>query len=186
MKRFVLGIVAGLSLASTAHAATNITPQLDLGWYYGQVNAINQPQVGAPYDLTVAAGTEDTFSLTDGFIPGDTYAVITKIGGVTITGTSTFTTYATPFVNNLGPAAYFSADWTNNSYAHYQDLLSAGSYMITIKDTSSCCGYPAGFGYRVDAVPEPATWAMMLAGFAALGFASFRRTRSTKSTFASA
>lgn len=29
----------------------------------------------------------------------------------------------------------------------------------------------------VRSVPEPATWAMMLAGFAGLGFAAFRRTR---------
>ena len=36
----------------------------------------------------------------------------------------------------------------------------------------------AGFGFTYDlAVPEASTWAMMLTGFASLGFAAYRRTR---------
>ncbi|HEY5206833.1 MAG TPA: PEP-CTERM sorting domain-containing protein [Roseiarcus sp.] len=34
---------------------------------------------------------------------------------------------------------------------------------------------------EVDAVPEPSTWAMMLVGFAGLGFAGWRRSRTTAS-----
>ena len=31
-------------------------------------------------------------------------------------------------------------------------------------------------GFSTGAVPEPSTWAMMLAGFAGLGFLGYRRT----------
>jgi hypothetical protein len=34
-----------------------------------------------------------------------------------------------------------------------------------------------GRGQPIGAVPEPSTWAMMLIGFAGLGFASYRRSR---------
>jgi hypothetical protein len=37
-------------------------------------------------------------------------------------------------------------------------------------------GYTAGFSYT-SAVPELSTWAMMLAGFGALGFAGYRRNK---------
>jgi len=39
---------------------------------------------------------------------------------------------------------------------------------------------PGGFGFDFafgGAIPEPTTWAMMLAGFAGLGFAGYRSTR---------
>jgi hypothetical protein len=35
---------------------------------------------------------------------------------------------------------------------------------------------------EVDAVPEPSTWAMMLMGFAGLGYASYRRAREPRAT----
>jgi hypothetical protein len=41
-------------------------------------------------------------------------------------------------------------------------------------------------GGTITAVPEPATWAMMLLGFAGLGFAGYRRTRSRRDALAAA
>jgi PEP-CTERM motif len=37
---------------------------------------------------------------------------------------------------------------------------------------------------EVDAVPEPSTWAMMLAGFAALGYAGYRAAHRSGSAMA--
>jgi hypothetical protein len=34
---------------------------------------------------------------------------------------------------------------------------------------------------QIDAAPEPSTWAMMLLGFAGLGFAGWRASRTTAS-----
>jgi len=43
-----------------------------------------------------------------------------------------------------------------------------------------CCGAPADLAISLpltSAIPEPSTWAMMVAGFVGLGFAAFRRSR---------
>jgi hypothetical protein len=41
--------------------------------------------------------------------------------------------------------------------------------------------FNAAFSLRGSVVPEPSTWAMMLLGFAGLGFAAYRKTRSGRS-----
>jgi hypothetical protein len=48
------------------------------------------------------------------------------------------------------------------------------SYMLTASVVGDGFGFDFGVG---GAVPEASTWAMMLAGFAGLGFATFRRSR---------
>jgi probable HAF family extracellular repeat protein len=53
---------------------------------------------------------------------------------------------------------------------------SVGSWAYGINDA----GQVVGFSFATTAatvVPEPSTWAMMLLGFAGLGFAGYRRTR---------
>jgi PEP-CTERM motif-containing protein len=57
----------------------------------------------------------------------------------------------------------------------------AGTFAYTL-NYNECCGPPAVLqwqyanGQQISAVPEPSTWAMMLLGFAGLGFA-FRQSR---------
>jgi hypothetical protein len=144
------------------------------GWQYDQADALNSPSEGSPWTFTVPTGDSYTFSLTDGYIAGDIYSV--TINGL-VTATSTFTQYATTFVNDLGPAAYFASNWTDSAFSHLQLTFSAGTYSLVIKDIQDE-GLPAGFGVRLDsAVPEASTWAMLLAGFAGLGFAGYRARR---------
>jgi PEP-CTERM motif len=48
-----------------------------------------------------------------------------------------------------------------------------------------CCGAPAVLDVDLpltSSVPEPSTWAMMVLGFAGLGFAGYRRTRKVRTT----
>ena len=48
------------------------------------------------------------------------------------------------------------------------------SYWLTASDPG------AGFGFTYNvAVPEPSTWAMMLLGFAGLGYAGYSRSKRT-------
>jgi hypothetical protein len=57
------------------------------------------------------------------------------------------------------------------SYDAYVDpvFIASAGYTLDIS---------AGIGnLGVSAVPEPATWAMLLIGFAGIGFASYRRSR---------
>lgn len=62
-------------------------------------------------------------------------------------------------------------------------LLSAGTHSVTVQYYNTfCCGaqvdliLPTGATY-VSGVPEPATWAMMLLGFAGIGVVAQRRRR---------
>jgi hypothetical protein len=181
---FVGAALALVSMASASNATVNLT--LGSGWQSGQVNARNTNQVGAPIVFTVATGT-GVFSLTDGFLTGDIYKVKICIFSTTfcVSGDSTFTTAPDPINNNLGPAAAFYAPaWISNAWSHYQIELSPGTYSVTVQDRCPQAGlctintYPAGFGFRLDAVPEPASWALMVAGLGMTG-SLLRRRRPT-------
>lgn len=60
--------------------------------------------------------------------------------------------------------------------------LGAGSYILKIAGSSTGAGSFAG-NFSVTAIPEPATWAMMLVGVAAIGTAMRRRTQSVRVSF---
>jgi hypothetical protein len=181
LKRLVVsGALSGaaLALAAPSYATALI---VNTGWQYDQVDAVNAASENSPITFTVPTGATDLFSLSDGFKPGDIYTV--TIDGV-ISSISTFTTYSTPFVNNLGPAAGdFAADWLNNSFSHLQLQFGAGTYSLVVKGNGAG-GLPAGVGERLDngalAIPEPATWLTMLLGFGGLGLA-MRDRRSKRS-----
>jgi PEP-CTERM motif len=64
----------------------------------------------------------------------------------------------------------------------------AGANLFTVNNGFTCsasgvlltngCGSATTQSFRLSAVPEPSTWAMMLAGFVGLGFAGYARRRS--------
>jgi hypothetical protein len=181
--RKLLISAAALALLMTATAAQATTYLAGGGWQEGVDNAINTAQAGAiTLDVTNPAG--DTFSLTDGFLVGDVYKVAFKTGPVTITNTSTFTSYPTSFNNNLGDAADFAAPWLNDDYSHLQVSLSPGIYTVTVKELENI-SFPAHFGFRLDAVPEPATWAMMMLGVGLIGV-GLRMSRKSQSALTAA
>jgi len=60
-------------------------------------------------------------------------------------------------------------------------VLAAGDYYLNI---AGIAGSTAGYGGNlatvgVGAVPEPTTWAMMILGFASVGFMAYRRRNQT-------
>jgi|GEM_PF-3367183 len=172
---FKLSVIAGVVAAAAAGAASATVYLAGGGWQYGQDNLVNAAQV-TPITLDVTNAGGDTFSFTDGFIAGDIYTITTGSGPFHVTNIATFTGYPSTFNNNLGPyQATFAADWLNNAYSHFQEYLDPGIYTITVKDTSPKA-LPAGFGFRLDAVPEPATWGLMLLGVGAIGANLRRRT----------
>jgi hypothetical protein len=117
---------------------------------------------------------------------GFTAQTITGING-TFNG-STITGLATPFgANNLyyvtGPSfvdgsglGFVTAAGTNVNL-FFQD--SVGSYRINTTSPFTSSFVQATSSEAIAAVPEPATWAMMLLGFGAIGF-QIRRVRSLR------
>jgi hypothetical protein len=76
-------------------------------------------------------------------------------------------------VNAPGPTSFSTSPFTVNNPG------AAGNFAFTL-DYNECCGGPADLEFAINnvvvGVPEPATWGMMLLGFAGLGFA-FRQSR---------
>ena len=62
--------------------------------------------------------------------------------------------------------------------------LGDGSYVLHLTTLASAS--TVGGSLSVSAVPEVSTWAMMLLGFAGLGFAGYRQTKKQESSFAAA
>jgi len=88
---------------------------------------------------------------------------------------------------NLGPGTYFFAFQAVTS--EFQTYLLAGTALSGAAETNNGgtswhFGYQTRpsvavtlFGETVSAVPEPSTWAMMILGFAGVGFIAYRRSR---------
>jgi hypothetical protein len=84
--------------------------------------------------------------------------------------------------------AFAGEVWTDNDYnsaiapgeTGSFDALNLGGFMPSIGWSVSVEGGPNGeateiFGGFVETIPEPSTWAMMLIGFAGLGYLGYRR-----------
>jgi hypothetical protein len=75
----------------------------------------------------------------------------------------------------------------NNPWITYSGSLSLapGTYQIRFAETDNVLFFQQGVdnaSINLGAVPEPSTWAMMILGFAGIGFMVYRRSR--KSTMA--
>lgn len=140
------------------------------------------PLIGGPGSGSGSIFTDDITIDSRGF----TAQMITGISG-TFNG-SEITGLATPFgANNLyyvtGPSfvdgsglGLVTAAGTNVNL-FFQD--SGGSYRINTTSPFTSSFVEATSSGAVAAVPEPATWAMMLLGFGAIGFQA-RRVRSLR------
>lgn len=81
---------------------------------------------------------------------------------------------AIPFTNAIGPLSSYA------SFVFYDDvgtmLAMAGMFPVTIESNISLTPILG----PVSSVPEPSTWAMMLIGFAGVGFLAYRRRNQTR------
>jgi hypothetical protein len=114
-------------------------------------------------------GTIGLLAGANSFVVGHDDGVILSIAGF---GT---------VVNAPGPTSFSTSPFTVTNPG------AAGNFAFTL-EYNECCGGPADLEFAINnvviggGVPEPSTWAMMLLGFAGLGFA-FRQSR-RKASFA--
>jgi len=67
---------------------------------------------------------------------------------------------------------FAASAWT----ASFMDTLAPGDYEVLVTGTSNTNALGVGGSVITSGVPEPSTWAMMVLGFAGLGYAAFRRS----------
>ncbi len=167
-----LAILAAL-LVSSAMPAQATVLVLDSGWQTDTVGALNSASNLSPWTFTLAASAD--FLLTDAFIVGDVYDLRNSSDN-SLVATSTFTTDGDATI-----ADYVNASWLDTSFSRLRVTFGPGSYSLNI--FGDCAGgCPADLGVQLVSnavVPEPATWALMIAGFGMVGFAARRRTAAT-------
>ncbi len=168
MKKFALIAALLLGSAMPAAAAELI---LNSGWQTDEVSDTNSASLSSPWTFTLAASAD--LLLTDAFAVSDIYTVFNS-GDGSLIATSSFTTDGDATV-----ADFFGVSWLDTSFSRLRYTFGPGSYSINI--FGDCAGgCPAGFGLQLlsnDAVvPEPATWAMLIAGFGLVGGAMRRRS----------
>jgi hypothetical protein len=116
------------------------------------------------------AGPTDTITVT---LPGGVYSGSFDIGGL-FAGTTDFTV---TFNGSTFPETVTESINGTDSLAGF--LFSSSAQIATITFVlPDAPGYNALDNFSYTTVPEPATWAMMLLGFAGLGFAGYRKAKS--------
>ena len=101
-------------------------------------------------------GCNWTSTSFNGFVLSDVFSTVDAFTGVTINA-------ATNYLGFDASRVTFDA---NNIYVNLQGLTANGTITLDIKGSTG-------------AVPEPAAWAMMLAGFGLVGAAMRRRSTTT-------
>jgi hypothetical protein len=137
------------------------TQYLDLVGY-GSTGGISQSlatKAGQTYELTFAFGNN----------PGSTNSASALVTVGDLSQTVTHTTSTTNDIN----WTVFSGDFTASSSS------TSLSFLETVGSNN---GGVLLDGISVSAVPEPSTWAMMLLGFAGIGFMGYRQSRKRAST----
>jgi PEP-CTERM motif len=116
------------------------------------------------------SGLKSSFGLYWGSV--DTYNSLAFYNGDTLVATISGADVAPPMTANGG-----QTDYASNGYV----LLSALPQFDRVFATSSSNSFE--FDNVVAGVPEPSTWAMLLLGFAGLGYAGFRRSKGPIAAF---
>jgi hypothetical protein len=158
----------------TFQSGATFTGDVTFANNYSYVTDVTGTLAGGPYGVdsinwvwdfgnNFSSGTDNysTF-LMDG--PGSGYNA--GCGGSIGCAYSNFIQFAYNY--SAAPVLTFTSGvsvYSTDNYVNYVDPMVSGS---------------------ISAVPEPASWAMMLLGFAGLGFAGYRRAKKSTTTFAAA
>jgi hypothetical protein len=180
MRKLVLGLMGAAALAfgsGAANAAVTIngTNMTSAGALDGGLNfSAGFFELGgsSPFDAWL------TFTETlDGYY-GFTLTTTNhgKNGSATDVDFDVLGVYVTDGTNTWNLTPDIDNNDFNEDFALLGQFLKAGTYTLHIKGTR---GNFAAFSGDISfgAVPEPSTWAMMLLGFGAVGFAMRRRRR---------
>ena len=179
MRKLLLATTALLALTSAGNSAVIGDLGVDPTSSQGAFNNGNLPTglfndqwtFQLTTDATIVIGSAtNVFPRTTDFITnftGRVFEIVGTIGGgddILVLGP------ATAVANNCG---------LNCQVFGGSAVLDAGDYYLNISGNAGLtAGYGGDLAVVAPSVPEPSTWAMMILGFAGIGFMAYRRKQS--------
>ena len=171
--------LAGVAPAS---AATLVGDQMSVSYRYPDVGTVYAPSTAVPPTFIVGPGVEsivDVEGVTDIAVDFGAKSLMIDFSTTLDNPTWTASAYNGVLFQGMGAAKIVGATVTSTNMAGFDDsrfYFSGGDFGLNWQGLS----YTTGTNITVDltlanGVPEPATWAMMLVGFAAIGAAARRR-----------
>ncbi len=167
MKKLLLAAVLSLGSVTPAHAAVLNFASGDVNsGFFGNAN-IKKGNFTDTLAFTIAKAGDFASTLTSATIKIGSISDL-DFTSVTLSGPNGTTPFS--LINNGG--------MDNEDRATVQTALTPGSYVLTVMGVSGGRGqYGGNVAFDVGAVPEPATWGMMILGMGLVG-GSLRRRRS--------
>jgi hypothetical protein len=174
MRKLVLGLVGASALAIGSAAGAVVTVDSSTTVYSGPTTVADTTTIG----FTEAMLSSPTFMETVVFTN-----TLAGLYSITLTTSSPDVDFTSAFLAGLGGPynlVEIDDDGTNEFWRLANPVtLDASTYTLSINGNNSGAGSLGGSITirQANAVPEPATWAMMLIGFGAVGFAMRRRQK---------
>lgn len=170
MRKLLLGVVGATALAVGSTAGAVVTVDSSTMTISGPTTVVDTTTIG----FTEAQLSSPTF--TENVVFTNTLAGLYSI---TLTTSSPAVDFTSAVLSGLG-GPYNLVEIDDTGVDEFWRLanpvaLGASQYTLTINGNNSGAGSLGGSITIRQAVPEPATWAMMLIGFGAVGFAMRRR-----------
>jgi hypothetical protein len=188
MRKMILGLVGAtaMTVATAANATLVVTTPTSV--------SISGPSTTDSINYSFGYSDSDTnspFSETVTWVNdlAGIYAITLSTVATSVNG-PTDVDITAAFVTGTGigsplslGANPFNTDLIEN-YALAGQALGAGTYTLTVQGTRGDSGaFGGNVAFEAAGVPEPATWAMMLLGFGAIGW-QLRRRRGSSSSLA--
>ena len=169
-RALALAGAAALAFGSAANAAVTIDSSTMTTT--GPTTNGNTTTIGYS-DTDVGASINENVVFTD---------TLAGLYAITLTTSSSSVNFTSAILNGPGGSSNALTKTTDDGTNEFWNFtnpttrtLPAGQYTLNIVGTNSGAGSLGG-SITINAVPEPATWALMLLGFAGMGFA-LRRGR---------
>ena len=170
MPKLLLGVVGATAFALSSAAGAVVTVDSSTTVVSGPNTVANTTTIG----FTEASLGSPTFLETVVFTN-----TLAGLYSVTLTTSSPDIDFTSAFLAGLGgpyDLIEIDDDGTNEFWRLANPVtLGASTYTLNINGNNAGAGSLGGSITIRQAVPEPATWAMMLLGFGAVGFAMRRR-----------
>jgi hypothetical protein len=156
----------------------------------GSLTALNSVQPGGIHPIPdfntggngAITGEEVQFNITfttPFTLPADHYFFVPQVEVTDPNGNFFWLSAPRPISGGTGPFIGDLQSWTRDQFLD-PDWLRIGTDIVGPPAPPTAPTFNAAFSLTGSVVPEPSTWAMMLLGFAGLGFAGYRHARKAR------